>query len=249
LRQAVDPRPVFHTPAALRLNWRRTEHLAACGLEPKGARVLEVGAGIGDLSAFFLDRGCTLKVTDGRLSNVEWVASGQSCLGGRKMDLLDLDNPPVGTEKPFDVVACYGVLHLLSRPAHALGAMSKYLKRDGRLLLETPVSLGGDESLHAAPVSRSAPDDSVHGTGCRPTRAWVYARLREHFAHVYIPVLQPSHGDFPIDWGAGAPAGRRAMARAVFVGSHVAIDNPILTERLPQRQVREGMALSEAAPG
>jgi hypothetical protein len=45
----------FHNLRSLRMNARRLEHL----MLPDGSRsALEVGAGIGDLSAFFLDRGC-----------------------------------------------------------------------------------------------------------------------------------------------------------------------------------------------
>ena len=45
-------------------------HLASLGLSLEGRRVLEVGAGVGHLSGFFLERGCDLVVTEGRPENV-----------------------------------------------------------------------------------------------------------------------------------------------------------------------------------
>ena len=49
-----------------RHNRRRQEHLATLGLDLSGRRVLEIGAGIGDHTGFFVDRGCNITSTDGR---------------------------------------------------------------------------------------------------------------------------------------------------------------------------------------
>jgi 16S rRNA A1518/A1519 N6-dimethyltransferase RsmA/KsgA/DIM1 with predicted DNA glycosylase/AP lyase activity len=50
----------FHSNHYLRMNQRRLEHLASLGLPLSGRTVLELGAGIGDLSTFFLDRAAPL---------------------------------------------------------------------------------------------------------------------------------------------------------------------------------------------
>ena len=50
----------------LRMNARRLEHLASLGLPIAGREVLEVGAGIGDLTSFFLDRGCSVTAIEPR---------------------------------------------------------------------------------------------------------------------------------------------------------------------------------------
>ena len=54
----ISPETAFGNPADLRMNARRLEHLAGLGLPIAGRDVLEVGAGIGDLTSAFLDRGC-----------------------------------------------------------------------------------------------------------------------------------------------------------------------------------------------
>lgn len=50
-------------------NQRRQEHLCSLGLDLSHKRVLEVGAGIGDHTTFFIDRGCDVVVTEGRPEN------------------------------------------------------------------------------------------------------------------------------------------------------------------------------------
>ncbi|MCA9092129.1 MAG: SAM-dependent methyltransferase, partial [Planctomycetaceae bacterium] len=72
------------------------------------------------------------------------------------------------------------------------------------------------------------------GTGCRPTRPWVLNTLRTLFDHVYVPVTQPAHEEFPLDWSAARPEGM--LSRAVFVASRKALDLPLLTEELPMIQ-------------
>ena len=55
----------------IRHNARRLEHLASLGLPLHGKKVLEVGAGIGDHSSFYLDRGCEMLITEARPENLE----------------------------------------------------------------------------------------------------------------------------------------------------------------------------------
>src|SRR5262245_46388403 len=61
-----DPRHAFHSFHYLRHNARRLEHLASLGIPVAGSRVLEVGAGMGDHSHFFFDRGCAVTITEAR---------------------------------------------------------------------------------------------------------------------------------------------------------------------------------------
>jgi hypothetical protein len=57
------------------MNARRREHLAGLGLPIAGRDVLEVGAGIGDLTSFFLDRGCSVASIEPRPENRACFAS------------------------------------------------------------------------------------------------------------------------------------------------------------------------------
>src|SRR5882762_4963062 len=65
-----DPFAVFLTPEASAINAARQAHLASLGLELEHKQVLEVGAGIGLHTPFFLERGCKVLVTDGNPENV-----------------------------------------------------------------------------------------------------------------------------------------------------------------------------------
>jgi hypothetical protein len=41
---------------------------------------------------------------------------------------------------------------------------------------------------------------ALRGVGCRPTRLWVYNRLKRLFPFVYLPSTQPTLPDFPTEW-------------------------------------------------
>ena len=71
----VAPETAFRNPAYLRMNARRLEHLAGLGLPIAGRDVLEVGAGIGDLTSFFLDRGCQVTAIEPRAENRAYFAT------------------------------------------------------------------------------------------------------------------------------------------------------------------------------
>ncbi len=64
LKLPGSPKDVFLSYHYQRHNQRRLEHLATLGLSIAGSTVLEVGAGIGDHTSFFLDRGCHVVCTE-----------------------------------------------------------------------------------------------------------------------------------------------------------------------------------------
>lgn len=231
-RGPISPREEFHGFHYLRHNQRRLEHLATLGLPLAERSVLEVGAGIGDHTEFFLDRGCSVFTTDGRPENVEvlrerfpWIA----------VDLLDLDDPDPSFRHGAEVVYCYGTLYHLARPAEALAFLAE--RCGNLLLLETAVSFGDDLSVNVVEEQAFHPSQAVSGKGCRPTRPWVLAQLRRYFSHVYLPGTQPWHPEFPLDWAASPPP-EGELSRAIFIASREALVHPNLTETLPVRQGR-----------
>jgi Methyltransferase domain len=192
----------FHNWCYLQHNQRRQEHLASLGLPLSGRSVIEVGAGIGDHTSFFLDRGCRVVTSDAREENVAILRSRFPSLDVR---LLDLDRPPDSFEEEAEIVYCYGTLYHLSRPKEALEFLAA--RCSSLLLLETCVSVGLDEQVNPVEERRSDPSQSVSGVGCRPTRPWVLAELRKHFPYAYVTRTQPWHPEFPLDWNFEPVAG------------------------------------------
>jgi len=227
----TSPGVSFRSDDYLRHNARRLEHLASLGIDVSGKRVLEVGAGIGDHSHYYIDRGCSLTITEGRPENVDHLRQRY----GLPIQQLDLDQPDSVAGAPYEVVHCYGLLYHLSRPAEAIAFLGRQCS--GVMFLETCVSFGDERAVNLVSEEAANPTQAVSGTGCRPTRPWVFSELQKHFPHVYIPRTQPNHAEFPLDWTA--PEKHTAvLSRAVFVASKSAIANPVLSPELLPRQVR-----------
>jgi hypothetical protein len=233
LKGVTDPLPYFRNPYYFRLNQRRFEHLVSLGLPLRGSSVLEVGAGIGDHTEFFLDRECAVTATEGREDNLRLLSKRFRGDARVKIQKLDLDDLPAERAPLHDVVYCYGVLYHLQRPGPALEYLAPAAGR--MMLVETVVDPGSGEEENLVAESDRRCSQSLRGEGCRPTRGWVVARLREHFPHVYVPMTQPWHDEFPIDWSA---AGALPTIRAVFVAARGPVSNPLLTEGLPLVQRR-----------
>ncbi len=223
----IDPLSEFHSDHYLRHNARTLEHLATLKLPLAGRSVVEVGAGIGDHTSFFLDRGCTVVTSDARARNLELLEERWPGIDAR---LLDLDDPP--TPITAEIVYCYGTLYHLRHPAEALEYLAACCT--GLLLIQTVVGWGDDERLDIVDEPQQTPSQAAGGVGCRPTRLWVNRQLNLHFPYVYVPVTQPWHPEYPIDWTTAQPP--VALARAIFIAARAPLENPLLTTTLPQRQ-------------
>lgn len=228
----MESKDVFWSNHYLRHNQRRQEHLATLGLPLAGRTVLEVGAGIGDHTSFFLDRGCTVTVTEAREQNLAVLRQRDPALDVRRLDLNEPPQEPIEA----DIVYCYGVLYHLQQPSSAIAWMARCARE--LLLLETCVSGASDDEIYPLLEAAEDPENAVDGHGCRPTRSWVRRELASHFSHVYMPMTQPWHAEFPIDWSLPELVDN-PLIRAVYVATREAINNRILTEDLPMRQVRE----------
>jgi hypothetical protein len=220
----------FATFEYQRHNQRRQEHLASLDLPLSERRVLEVGAGVGDHTSFFTDRGCDVTTTDGRPENVKRLKARYPALDVR---LLDLD-PPATKPIHVSITYCYGLLYHLAHPEAAIAYLAACTQ--DFLLLETCVSYGKDDAVNLVAETAASPSQAITGTGCRPTRQWIWTRLSEHFPHVYATATQPWHEQFPLDWDAPPSSGE--LTRAVFVASHAPLASGALVDELPHRQRR-----------
>jgi len=222
----------FHSHNYLRHNARRLEHLASLHLPVAGLSVLEVGAGIGDHSEYYIDRGCKITITDARPQNIRYLRTRYpNC----DVQLLDMEHPTALAKSPFAIVHCYGLLYHLANPEQALEFVAS---QTGKMLfLETCVSFGRDEAINLVEENRFNPTQAQSGTGCRPTRPWLFKKLQSLFEFVYVPKTQPNYEDFPLDWTA--PEKHRAdLQRAIFIGSREELKNGALASSLIDLQTR-----------
>ena len=233
----------FHSNHYLRINQRRLEHLASLGLPLAGRTVLELGAGIGDLSTFFLDRGNEVTSVEARSENIESMAANIAAYYGthsaevprrHRIVRLDLDKDDATYLGQFDVVHCYGILYHLRDPARLIRLMGATCRQ--LCLVETCVSFGSEAAINPTPEDATQVSQAFDGAGCRPTRAWILDALKSAFPHVYVPTTQPNHEEFPVDWTRPGPG--RLLTRAIFVASRQPLSSALLTESLPDHQTR-----------
>ena len=223
----------FHSAQYLQHSARRLEHLASLRLPVAGLRVLEVGSGIGDHSHYYIDRGCQITITEARKANLEHLKKRYP---GYDVRLIDMENPPKTLDgSPFDIIHCYGLLYHLGNPEQAIKQMSLYNKK--MLLIETCVSFGAEEEVNLLKEEKNNITQSYSGTGCRPTRPWVFKTLKENYEFVYIPKTQPNHTEFSLDWKSPEKHQAR-FARAIFIASHECIENELLAPHLLDIQYR-----------
>jgi SAM-dependent methyltransferase len=219
----------FLAPDALAINEARLKHLATLNLPIENKSVLEVGGGIGLLTGFFEERGCTVTSTDGRKQN---VAEHKKRHPERRLARLNLEQPgAIDAMGKFDVVFCYGTLYHLANPEPPLEALSRI---SDMILLETVLTPGEDEAVPNVPELLFA-NQALKGTGSRPTRAWVLNRLKRFWGHGYMSVTQPAHPDFPLDFSVPKTT---LNVRAIFVGSKKPLSNPVLSTEVPVRHSR-----------
>lgn len=182
LRLALDRlagRTVFETPAYREAELARLLALFAfVDLERwRGARILEVGAGIGHIGDVFValepEYGFRVTSSDGRPEHVERMRER-----GREAMVLDLDTDDLSAVGEFDLVLAFGVLYHLADPERFLRGCARIA---GALVLESCVAdLPGAELVTVresqGPLSG---DQALAGTGCRPSPAWVESTCRD----------------------------------------------------------------------
>lgn len=227
---------LFGADFYVRHNQRRLEHLASLGLDIAGKTVLEPGAGTGDHSLFYLDRGCRVTSVEPRPQNCavyrrkmteSWTPhAANATLIEAPYDVIDR------MTEQFDIVHCYGFLYHVGDPERAIGMLARRTR--GFMVLETCVSFGDGVAVNVIDEPAQNPSQAFDGKGCRPTRAWVMQTLSQYFPHVFTTRSQPAHDEFPTDWTKPWP-NRTGLTRAVFVASRVPLQQASLQPDLPDR--------------
>lgn len=221
----------FLTPYYQRHNQRRQEHLASLGLPLSGKTVLEVGSGIGDHTSFFIDRKCEVTSTDGRQELLDILQERHS---GVTTFLWDVESPPAEYIPHNQIVYAYGILYHTRKPLVVLENLASLCAE--MLLLETCVSFGSEDLINLTGETMNDQTQALGGTGCRPTRVWIFKTLKDLFPFVYLTKKQPWHEEFPTDWTTPAESNGGRLSRAVFIASRLPLCNPSLSAELLDHQ-------------
>lgn len=228
---------LFAADFYVRHNMRRLEHLASLGLDLFDKTVLEPGAGVGDHTLFYLDRGCRVTAIEPRADNCAAFRDKIKASLTPNGDAVTLIEAPVEAvadlNETFDVVHCYGLLYHLPDPRRALAAMADRCR--DLMIVETCVSMDRGEALNPLDEPSDNPAQALDGRGCRPTREYIWASLSAVMPYVYSPLTQPAHDEFPTDW-TKPWSSYTGLKRAVFVASRAPLDNPVLVDHLPDLQ-------------
>jgi SAM-dependent methyltransferase len=217
----------FDTDAALELNEARLQHLASLELPLDGRRVLEVGAGVGRLTGFFVERGCSVVATEARAEHMAELRRRLPAVDAREADVEEsLEH--LGS---FDVVFCYGLLYHLESPLRALRNMATVCT--DLLLIETMVCDARLPVLRLEDETKSV-NQALRGMAHRPSPSYLGLALnRVGFEHVYSATAPPNHPDYCFSWLGNMDTARQdALLRGVFVASRRTLENAALTPLL-----------------
>jgi hypothetical protein len=206
------------------INVARLQHLDSLNLPISYKSVVDLGAGIGDHTLYYLIKNCSVMPVEGRKDLADFISS-RFGIKSIQMD-FEKECKKVSLIGIFDIIHCYGLLYHLANPTAFLSQLGSI----GRLLvLESCVSRDDSpDPINLISEDRNNPTQAISGTGCRPTRTWVVSQLKKHFPYVYFPVTQPKNNQFPISWNDSLPSDQNH--RAVFIASKERIVNPKLTE-------------------
>lgn len=212
-------------------NDQRLKHLDQLGLNLHGKKVLELGAALGDLTTFWLDKDCEITVTEPREENRAVLKSKFPALKILHLNLNETENDPL-QDTYFDIAFCYGLLYLLKSPLKAIQYLSQ---KCDVLLIETIVNASTEMEITKNKNSQIRSELSnqlgMNGYYAIPSRKWVFTTLKFFFPNVYVPLTQPKHNHFPINW-ADATTHKSQNKRAIFVASKHEIKSEQLSKEL-----------------
>lgn len=158
--------------------------LVSYAAPPRGARVLDVGAGRGAVTRAALARGCAVTAVDASAGMAARLAADHPEMVVRQQDAGTLDFP----DGSFDVVTAGFLVQVLDDPAAALAEFHRVLAPGGKVAL----------SLERQTVGRLG---------------WLHDLSREFFGRGTADPLTPEHLDELLT-GAGFAEPQRTMVKA-----------------------------------
>jgi SAM-dependent methyltransferase len=159
-----------------------------------GARVLDLGGGIGRFSQWCLDRGCEVELIDPDLRSL-WAAVGHAAGRPGRFDVHWSTGDTLPELPPFDVVIAAEVLCYVPDPDAVVAALKPLLKPGAVVLASVEARYGWAMGPDVAEGSLGAlfGDGVVHVEGDRWVRTFTESGFKAIFSEFDLLSLEPSH--------------------------------------------------------
>ena len=193
---------------------------------PHGARVLDLGGGVGRFMQWLLARDCAVELVDPDLRSL-WRAVGSAALQGEgRLDVHWSTGESLPELAPVDVAVLTEVLCYVEDPARVLERVFATLRPGGTLLLSVEARWGWAmaDDVHEGSLEHWFGDGIVHVPGDRWVRTYEGEQLQEALraAGFVVDALQPSHYALsgPFEQAAGPLAIPEALALEARLRAH-----------------------------
>lgn len=193
---------------------------------PAGARVLDVGGGVGRFMQWMLRRGCAVELVDPDLRSLWRAVQAGARVGAGALDVHWSTGERLPPLPPVDLALMVEVLCYVEDPARALQRVFETLRPGGTLLCSVEARWGWAmaSDVHPETIESFLDDGIVHVPGDRWVRTYTEADLRAELdaAGFELVALQPSHFAFsgPFEECAGPMDEARALALESRLRAH-----------------------------
>lgn len=215
----------FLSPHYQQINIKRLQHLSSLKLDLENKKILDLGAGVGDHSIYYLFNNNDVVAVEAREELANFLE--------KRLDIkcykIDFENELDKLAKigKRDVIHCYGLLYHLGNPETFLEQLN--LSGD-LLLLETCVSPDdAPDEINKVFEDQQKYSQAFSGIGSRPKRKWIFDKLTSIFPYVYLPKIQPKHPEFPVNWNLMKFGENKNLTRTIYIASNNRIHNNILS--------------------
>ena len=227
----------FYYPGALHINNKRLEFINKLNLNLSNKKILETGCGAkGDITSYLLQHTNNIILSDSREENIDYLQSNlyrtyyklnenQISIGKNLVKYVWDMNEDIPSEINVDIIICFGTLYHLNNPEKTLLNLSNICKE---FCFISTATNGRDEE-NGIDFIREEQEKAQSYTlkGCRPSRKWVFNKLKKYFKYVYVFKKQPDHPDFKKKWPTVE------TCRFMIIGSHIELNNENLTTIMP----------------
>ncbi len=193
---------------------------------PRGARVLDLGGGVGRFMQWLLAEGCEVELVDPDLRSL-WRAVGSAAqVGQGRLDVHWSTGECLPALAPVDVVVATEVLCYVEDPAAVLARVFETLRPGGTLLMSVEARWGWAMAadVHEGSIVDFFGEGIVHVPGDRWVRTYEEADVRAILrdAGFELAALRPSHYALsgPFEQAAGALEVDEALALEARLRAH-----------------------------